>query len=212
MTEKELGELFEKYNKDVFFYALSLLKHEQDAEDIVIAVFLKIFKYGLHDVENKKRAIINNTRQCCIDHIRQKIRHKTIEDSIIIDDSTRIEESHESELAWRCIKKMSKARRRVMILLYFHGYDEDQVANELGISINTVYAHNKKGIDEIKKYLKTGTGNGKKSQDYHHPGMSDKLPSILRAIKNGANYKAVVATFGISAPCYYKYKKLALSK
>ena len=44
--------IFKKYNKKVYYFAISYLKNEEDAEDVVQEVFFNLWKYRERINEN----------------------------------------------------------------------------------------------------------------------------------------------------------------
>lgn len=207
MTEKELEELFNAYNMDVFRYAMSMLNQKEDAEDVVTSVFLKAFKYGIRN-ENKEAALISMTKQLCIDNIRHKIRRKAFEEAIDKEEPiVYTKETPEVELAWKCIRQMPTAQRNVMMLIYFYDYKPSEIAKELSLSPATVSAMHHRGINQIRKFIETGK-RGVMSVDKSNQNRSN----IIELIKNGLNYKEAMDKFNISSPTYYRYKKIALGE
>ena len=73
-NQQEFEKLYAKYNKLVYGIAFSILKNQQDAEDIVQIVFTKIYGIDKNKLPTSKEAswLYTTTKNEAIAHIRRK--------------------------------------------------------------------------------------------------------------------------------------------
>jgi RNA polymerase sigma factor (sigma-70 family) len=213
MKESRLKELFDKDAKVLVSYGNSIINDIQEAEEIVSDSFVRVWMGIIPDNEKTFSILVTNVRQRCIDSIRKRIRYKAMEERLeMIEILEPHEESDIFALAKECIAKMPIARKMVMAAIYFSDMSLKEVSEKLKIKYGTVTIQHKRGLDEIRKYIKTG----KTAMEAKHEadrGFDNKvLSNLITRIKNGANCKEVEIEFKMSQATYYKYKKLAFKQ
>lgn len=144
--------LLDTYWNDVYGYLLKRTQNENDAEDITIQSFSRAFdKIATYDERYKfKTWLITIAKNIHVDFIRKKktsISGETSEDEevkvySIIDESPTPEDRiiTEQNLAklLKDIKKLKPHYQEVINLRYFQEYSYEEIAKELGESINNV--------------------------------------------------------------------------
>lgn len=155
--------LIKRYNKALYYVILKIVRNVDDAEDITVETFIKVFqnldKFRFdHPFSSWLFRIGTNH---CIDFIRKKRRVETVsfnqlvqnndEQSIdkqnnteFIDESQNIEENsiktEQIEILRELINKLPPNYRKVLTLRYFEDMDYQQIADELGLPMGTVKA------------------------------------------------------------------------
>ncbi|WP_430973841.1 RNA polymerase sigma factor [Sunxiuqinia rutila] len=152
-------KLFLKYGQKLFVFAVSYLKQESEAEEIVQEVFMKVWK-------NRERLKTDTSFQSYLftiayNSIKKSFNRKAQVDQFkeeLIDqlDSGRdpIDFENNYQLVIQrldqFIAEMPERRKNVFVQRKKHGKSLVEIANELGISVKTV----ENQITEAMKYLK----------------------------------------------------------
>jgi RNA polymerase sigma-70 factor (ECF subfamily) len=157
--EKISKELFELFFKRACSFANSLLRDDQLAYDIVQEAFIKIWKKNIlcPSIISFKVYLYNTVRNDSYNYLQRKsIRHSDFEnnkqeyeESV---DQMIIAAEIEAELL-KQIHLLPEARRNV-ILLRLEGMSIEEIAKELGLSVNTVKAHKKLAHKQLRESLK----------------------------------------------------------
>jgi RNA polymerase sigma-70 factor (ECF subfamily) len=122
-------------------FAMKLISNRHDAEDIVQEVFLSIWKSG-SSFKNEisfKAYLYLSTRNRCIDFLRKKrIKSEELDSHILSqDEMDHIVKGEAFSLLHKAIEKLPPQSKRV-ILRSMKGLSVQEVADSLGVSINTV--------------------------------------------------------------------------
>ena len=169
MTDKELGQIYNEAYKSVYWTAMSLLKNEADAEDIVQDTFVALIEsYGSIKDKSKVTSWLKKTAaNKCLD--RLKLSKTDTMDEEFFDNVEAVPEDFlpdsivESEDARKIVmniinNSLSDDIRRTLILFYFDDMSIKEIAGALGVPEGTVsrrlnFARNKIK-KEVEKYEK----------------------------------------------------------
>jgi RNA polymerase sigma factor (sigma-70 family) len=169
MTDKELEKIYSEAYRAVYWTAMSLLKNEADAEDVVQETFVTLIEsYDTIKDKNKVTAWLKKiTVNKCLDRI--KLTRTDNMDEEFFDSVEAVPEDFlpdtiiESEEMRRIVmniieKSLSDDVRRTLILFYFDEMSTKEIAEALGIPQGTVswrINFAKKTIKkEVEKYEK----------------------------------------------------------
>lgn len=155
--------LMKRYNKALYYVILKIVRNVDDAEDITVETFVKVFqnldKFRFEHPFSSWLFRIGTNH--CIDFIRRKKRIEVIsidqfmkktdekksdkeESNDVIDEAQNIEEnsirSQQIEVLRLLINKLPTNYRKVLTLRYFEDMDYQQIADELDIPMGTVKA------------------------------------------------------------------------
>ena len=167
MTNQELEKIYTESYRAVYWTAMSLLKNEADAEDIVQETFLTLIKsYDTIKDKSKVTSWLKKTAaNKCLDRIKLT---KTVNvDDEVLENIETVPENFlpdslvESEAMRKIImdiieKTLSEDVRRTIILFYFDEMSTKEISEALGIPQGTVlwrlnFARNKIK-KEVEKY------------------------------------------------------------
>jgi len=144
---ESFDQLFNKYGKRLYGFAIGYLKSHEDAEELVQDIFVKVWENRSELDENQsfnsylftiaKNTILNHFRkkahqQSYIEYIKQhtKLIHTKTEEDIIFSDL--------DVQAKKIIDKLPSRRREIFLLSREQGYNNEEIAQRLNISKKTV--------------------------------------------------------------------------
>ena len=151
-------DLFRYNYRPLCLYALHYLGDVDLAEDFVqesyTALWEKLLE-GAH-VLNRKSYLYMMVRNRCLDHLRKKgiptESLKPYDTYGIIDDDDAQERSQTEARMWTAIDSLPEKCREVFIMSKRDGLKYEEIAEELGLSVNTV----RNQISKALKVLKEG--------------------------------------------------------
>lgn len=152
-----LHTLYEKTNKSIYAYALSITKDPHDAEDILQETFLKIYQkapdYTSYD---KPMAWIFTIAK---NFALMKFRQRKKEDSMeVVEDMPEphfsfVEDVSERIVLETAVKKLDDNERTILLLHAVAGLKNKEIADLLDMPINTVLSKYNRTIKKMQKYL-----------------------------------------------------------
>jgi RNA polymerase sigma-70 factor (ECF subfamily) len=144
--------LYKHYEKTIYGFCLRMLNNQQDTEDAVQTIFLKLFR-NLSSYKFKARFttyLFTIARNACYDILNQrKYKNEDLENANHIAGNT-IEYDHDFSMA---ISKLPERTRESFILFAIEGYPQDQIAEILGVQIGTVKAQVFQARQKLRNWL-----------------------------------------------------------
>ena len=158
MDEKLLRELYKKYYHELYLYLYSLCKSKELAEDILQETFLKAI-LSLHDSHTNMRAWLylvarnlyfNNSK-------KQKKQSNFDEISDVISEEADVLETiieiDKKRLLYKALQSIDRRKSEVLILQYFCGLKQKEIASALQLSSENVRVLSLRGKRELKEYM-----------------------------------------------------------
>lgn len=157
MTAREFEIAFRKLYLPLGMYALRLVDDADIAEDLEQDAFMKAWLYigSGNDVGNFSSFMYRTLRNECWKYLRD--RHETLgEDSIPEISEEEIDTSFRDARIWKAIDSLPEKCCEVFLMSKRDGLTNEDIAEELGISINTVKNQMTKAFKRLRKALSDG--------------------------------------------------------
>ncbi|RJR25532.1 RNA polymerase sigma factor [Candidatus Microgenomates bacterium] len=168
-SDKEaLGELFRRYHKPFFNLSYRFLGDHFLAEDLTSEIFLRIYKY-LKTFDKGSRfkpwayKVATNTclsfRKAKTTFLFPKIKNENGEwqEKEVVDEKTNLlDEVCGNEIAERvqkALQKLPEKYRLALFLYYFEDLKYNEIAESLGMPVNTIRTHIKRGKEKLESEL-----------------------------------------------------------
>lgn len=157
MKKDKFIEQIEKYKKQMYVVAYSILKNPTDAEDVVQEALLTSYErlHTLQDEEKFKpwlmRILVNQAKM----YIRKNSRIVYIGNEEEIDQVTA---KNNYEEIWDVVLSLNSKLSLVVILYYSQGYSVKEISKIAGIPAGTVKSRLSKARELLRKEL--GENNG----------------------------------------------------
>lgn len=157
MTAKDFETYFRKLYLQLGMYALRIVGNADDAEDIVEEAFMKTWNTIAQgtDIPNFKAYMYRCVRNECVSFLRHRQELEDM-DSIpeicdeVIDDSVR------DARIWRAIDDLPGKCREIFLMSKRDGFSNEEIAEELDISIKTVKNQMTKAFSRLRESLASG--------------------------------------------------------
>lgn len=163
MRAESVPEFFRNYYPVFVSFARNYVQSHETCEDLVQESFVALLEQG-HAFENEYRArgfLYKTIRNKCLNHLRhaqirsryaemQITRHRQKESEEFFIDAIMQEES--SAIISQAIEALPAMGRRVLDLS-INGFSNQEVAQTLGISVNTVRTHKSRAYRVLRMIL-----------------------------------------------------------
>ncbi len=165
-----LETLYDLYNKLLFGMILSIVKNNEEAEDVLQEVFVNIWQKA--ETFNAKRGnvygwLVTLARNKAIDHIRSKGYKTQDKASVSIHEPTVLLESDKfdplqttiysdrTEMVKKALAKIPEAQRQVLEVAYYEGLTQSEISDHLNIPLGTVKTRTRQGMIKLRTMLKS---------------------------------------------------------
>lgn len=157
MTVKEFEHHFKRLYLPLGMYALRIVGDADDAEDLVEDAFFKTWAAIQSGavISNFNVYIYRAVRNECLMFLRQKKEIVGIDSIPEISDEI-LDTSVRDAKIWRAIDELPEKCREVFLLSKRDGLSNEEIADELGISIQTVKNQISKAFSRLREALSSG--------------------------------------------------------
>lgn len=162
--KKALDMLYNFYYPRLYSFAKGFLKVEDDINDILQEVFIKIWenRKNIKNTETFNAYIFTITKNAVISYFREKtklssfesrIREMVTSEGFFLNPSIEYEDIKEK--VEKLIDKLPEKRKQIFKLSRENGLSHREIATEMGISVKTVEDHIMHAIRFLREHLKT---------------------------------------------------------
>lgn len=167
-----LGKLYDKYQRKIYSLVLRILRNEEDAGEILQDVFLQVWeKAELFDrdrgsfstwlatlAHNKAINLLRSKRakkqSLEVNHDREEIAE--ISSDLMIEHRTALDEQIETgerEVMLSLLSKLTEDQRTALIMAYYNGYSQTEIADSLGVPLGTVKTRMRQGMIKLRELV-----------------------------------------------------------
>lgn len=157
--------IFKKYNKKVYYFAVSYLKNKEEAEDVVQEVFMNLWKF--HDQINEyyvfSKYLFKITYNSTCKKFRKQASDKkqmeeVLQNFIFEDNSTNLDIEYNNLLETMnlLIEKLPSRQKKIFHFSINDQLTSEQIAQQLNISKKTVENYLAMAKTSLRKSLSDG--------------------------------------------------------
>ncbi|HET8810841.1 MAG TPA: RNA polymerase sigma factor [Flavobacteriaceae bacterium] len=152
--------IYELYSESTFGIIYSIVRNESVSEEIVQDVFLKIWEKAAFYDPKKGRFftwVLNIARNAAIDKIRSKDfknSNKNLSAQYFVDileEKSNTASKTDAIGLQKYIDLLKPACKKIIDLLYFKGFTQQEASKELDIPLGTVKTRNRSCINSLRK-------------------------------------------------------------
>ncbi len=162
--ESALAALYDRYNSILFGLVLRILHDRAEAEDVLQEVFWRVWQHATDFDESRGRAftwLVTIARSRAIDRLRALgSRARTAEEATrnsptssnnaVIDAMA----SEQREIVSRALAEIPEEQRRTLLLAYFEGLTQSEIAVRTGEPLGTVKTRTRAGLTRLRAVLR----------------------------------------------------------
>lgn len=152
-------QLYDQFSPSLYGVVLKIVRSEDDAQDVLQDAFIKIWK-NIQKYDSKKGTfftwMLNISRNTAIDKYRKlkkegKVEIQIVESGVGMSAEHSNEQSTDKIGLKEEVKKLSKEHQLMIDYIYFHGYTQQEVADELKMPLGTVKTRVRNAVGELRK-------------------------------------------------------------
>ena len=153
--------LYEATKDAVFGYALSVLKHREDAEDVTHDCFVSVYRTApsYRPLGKPMAWIITIARNLCRMKLRDRKKYAELPEEdweTVLEDTSRRDPDDRIVLK-ACMERLSDEEREILVLHTVSGLKHREIAELYGMPLGTVLSKYKRTLAKMNGYLTKGT-------------------------------------------------------
>ena len=146
MTRADFNDLVRQLNRNLYGHAYRILRSQEEAEDAVQEVFIKLWNLGkkLDEYTNVPALAVTMTRNYCIDQIRKKkpftedIDKNDIKNSNDASPHELMDNKESEKIVDDIIDQLPDIYKVVIVLREFEDMSYEEIAEKTSQNINTL--------------------------------------------------------------------------
>ena len=162
--EAALAACYDRYRLILFGLIVRILNDRAEAEDVLQETFLQVWRRANDFDENRGRAftwLVTIARSRALDRLRSHGSRERIAAEaaaeprdVMGDASAETLRSEEAVVVRRALIELPEEQQRALLLAYFEGLTQTEIATRLGIPLGTVKTRVRSGMIRLRELLR----------------------------------------------------------
>jgi len=161
--EAALAQLYDRYRAILFGLLMRILNNREEAEDVLQEVFLQVWRKAQDFDESRGRPftwLVTLARSRGIDRLRTLAARERVAEAGAREPSDEISDaaadafkSEQRGLVSDALAKLPDEQKRPIMLAYFEGLTQSEIATNLGAPLGTVKTRMRTGMIRLRELL-----------------------------------------------------------
>lgn len=162
--EAALGQIYDRYRVILFGVLLRILNDRAEAEDVLQETFLQVWRRAADFDENRGRPftwLVTLARSRGIDRLRTLASRERVAqagakenpEEVISDAAIDAERSEQRGAVNQALDQLPEDQKRPLMLAYFDGLTQSEIATQLGAPLGTVKTRMRSGMMKLRELL-----------------------------------------------------------
>jgi len=159
--ENALAGIYDRYRLILFGLILRILHSREEAEDVLQEVFLQVWRRAADFDEARGRAftwLVTVARSRALDRLRALGSRARLAEAAPVpqqvgDAAEEAFQSEQAEVVRRALAQIPADQRQALLLAYFEGLTQMEIAARLGAPLGTVKTRMRAGMIRLRKIL-----------------------------------------------------------
>ncbi len=162
-NEAALAQLYDRYRAILFGLLMRILNNREEAEDVLQEVFLQVWRKATDFDENRGRPftwLVTLARSRGIDRLRTLASRERVAEAgakevseEVSDAATDAFKSEQRGLITKALSQLPDEQKRPLMLAYFDGLTQSEIAARLGAPLGTVKTRMRTGLMNLRELL-----------------------------------------------------------
>lgn len=158
-----LGQIYDRYRAVLFGLMMRILKNREEAEDVMQEVFLQVWRRAADFDESRGRPftwLVTLARSRAIDRLRSLSARERVAIASARDESEQISDAasdafraEQRGLVTSALAQLPEEQKRPLVLAYFDGLTQSEIAAHLGAPLGTVKTRMRSGLIKLRELL-----------------------------------------------------------
>ncbi|MDQ5846034.1 MAG: sigma-70 family RNA polymerase sigma factor [Acidobacteriota bacterium] len=161
--EAALARLYDQYRTILFGLLVRILNSRDEAEDVLQDVFIQLWRRAADFDEQRGRPftwLVTLARSRAIDRLRQFGSRQRLVDGAAENQPEQVSDaladaarSEQKELVDRALAELPEDQRHPLMLAYYDGLTQSEIASRLGTPLGTIKTRMRSGMTKLRGLL-----------------------------------------------------------
>jgi RNA polymerase sigma-70 factor, ECF subfamily len=161
--EQALASLYDRYRVILFGLTVRILNSREEAEDVLQEVLLQVWRQAADFDEQRGRPftwLVTLARSRAIDRLRQLAARQRLATASVQEASEEVSDaaldavkSEQSAIVRSALAELPEEQRRTLLLAYFEGLTQSEIAERLKIPLGTIKTRMRSGMIKLRELL-----------------------------------------------------------
>lgn len=154
VSKEMIGGLFDSYADMVYRIALNIVRNREDAQDIVMDVFMALMKQcSFNDEGHIKAWLIRTAENKSINVVKSARVRKTQPLDEMLENTMSAPLNQQEHEVLDMVMRLPDKLKTTVYMYYYEDMSAYEIGKVLGISVNTVYKRLERGRNVLKMNL-----------------------------------------------------------
>lgn len=161
--EQALAQLYDNYRVILFGLLVRILNSREEAEDVLQEVFLQVWRRAKDFDETRGKPftwLVTLARSRAIDRLRSLGARERVAQASVREASEEVSDaafdtfrSEQRALVTSALSQLPEEQKRPLVLAYFDGLTQSEIAANLGAPLGTVKTRMRAGMMKLREVL-----------------------------------------------------------
>lgn len=161
--ERALAHIYDRYRVVLFGLLVRILNSREEAEDVLQEVFLQVWRRAADFDEKRGRPftwLVTLARSRAIDRLRALASRERVAQAGAREESEQISDAasdairaEQRDLVTNALAQLPDEQKRALMLAYFDGLTQSEIATRLGAPLGTVKTRMRAGMTKLRELL-----------------------------------------------------------
>jgi RNA polymerase sigma-70 factor (ECF subfamily) len=161
--ERALAHIYDRYRVVLFGLLVRILNSREEAEDVLQEVFLQVWRRAADFDEKRGRPftwLVTLARSRAIDRLRALASRERVAQAGAREESEQISDAasdairaEQRSLVTNALAQLPDEQKRALMLAYFDGLTQSEIAKRLGAPLGTVKTRMRAGMTKLRELL-----------------------------------------------------------
>lgn len=154
VSKEMIGELFDSYADMVFRISLNIVRNREEAQDVVMDVFMALMKQtSFNDSVHIKAWLIRTAENKSINVVKSARVRRTQPLDELLENTLSVPLNEQEHEVLDMVMRLPDKLKTTVYMYYYEDMSADEIGKVLGISANTVYKRLERGRNVLKMNL-----------------------------------------------------------
>jgi len=161
--EDALAHIYDRYRVVLFGLLVRILNSREEAEDVLQEVFLQVWRRAADFDEKRGRPftwLVTLARSRAIDRLRTLASRERVAQAGAREESEQVSDAasdairaEQRSLVTNALAQLPDEQKRALMLAYFDGLTQSEIAKRLGAPLGTVKTRMRAGMTKLRELL-----------------------------------------------------------